>query len=62
MAGVAMFVLPCTLRSPQPWSSVRITTMFGLAKVEDAAVKHAAKVRANMMEHWMRVIRSFSIV
>ena len=29
MFGVLRFWLPLRLRSPHPWSSVRITTMFG---------------------------------
>jgi hypothetical protein len=30
MFGVERFLLPLKLRSPQPWSSVRMTTRFGL--------------------------------
>src|SRR5262249_32673960 len=31
MCGVRRLVLPLTLRSPQPWSSARMTTTFGFS-------------------------------
>jgi hypothetical protein len=36
MCGVLRFVLPLTLKSPQPWSSERMTTTFGGAAVVDS--------------------------
>ena len=38
MLGVERFVFPLTLRSPHPWSSLKMMTMFGFRSALGASV------------------------
>src|SRR5262245_36551542 len=46
MAGVDRFALPLTLRSPHPWSSVRITRMLGFRSWTAGAARSAIASRS----------------